>query len=221
MIDPLTGAADAPVNLVAPEIPGGSLGKDEFLELLIAQLQHQDPLSPMEADQLAVQLAQFSSVEQLIEINEQIGSLGASDGALADSVATSTAVGLIGKNVRAVVDEMTFDGSGSAAIDLFGPPTGGQATVRVFDSTGLELAAYDAGALQPGFQSISLAAIDQALPPGTYEISVEVTDALGTVVPVPATVSGYVNGIRYDQSGPVLMVGVTEFPLSSILEVTN
>ena len=52
------------------------------LELLIAQLQNQDPLSPMEADQLAVQLAQFSSVEQLIEINEQIGSLGASDGAL-------------------------------------------------------------------------------------------------------------------------------------------
>ena len=75
--------------------------------------------------------------------------------------------------------------------------------------------------VSPGFQSISLAAIDQALPPGTYEISVEVTDALGTVVPVPATVSGYVNGIRYDQSGPVLMVGVTEFPLSSILEVTN
>lgn len=221
MIDPISGVGDATIDLVTDQIPGGSLGKDEFMELLVAQLQNQDPLSPLEADQLAVQLAQFSSVEQLVQINDNIQAMGAADGILAGSVATSTAVGLIGKNVRAAVDQVTLDGSGSASIDVLAPPGGGPATVHIFDRQGTEVASYDAGTLTPGSHTIDLATLDQAVPPGTYRISVEVSDPTGNVVPVPTMVSGFVNGVRYDRSGPVLMVGLTEFPLSAVLEVTN
>ena len=45
------------------------MGKDQFLKLLIAQLQNQDPMNPMQGDQMASQLAQFSSLEQLQQIN--------------------------------------------------------------------------------------------------------------------------------------------------------
>lgn len=219
MIDPIAGTVDTSVGLMTNEVPGGSLGKEEFLQLLIAQLQNQDPLSPLKADQLAVQLAQFTSVEQLISINDQIGALGAADVALADSVATSTAVGLIGKNVRAAVDQIAFDGSGSAVVDVFAPPAGGSATVRVFDSTGLEVASYDAGILSPGAQTLNLGVLDQKLPPGTYRLVVQVSDAAGNTIALPTTISGLVNGVRYDRNGPMLMIGLTEFPLSSVLEV--
>ncbi|MCG8467966.1 MAG: hypothetical protein MJB57_07100 [Gemmatimonadetes bacterium] len=221
MIDPITGVTDAPVDLFTNEAPGGNLGKDEFMELLIAQLQNQDPLSPMEADQLAVQLAQFASVEQLIEINDNIQSLGATDGILAGSVATSTAVGLIGKNVRAAVSEITFDGSGSASIDITAPPSSGPVVVHFFDATGTEVASYDAGTLEPGDHTIDLEKVDESLPPGTYDITIDTTDAVGNSISIAPTIFGYVTGVRYDQTGPVLAVGLTEFPLSAVLEVSE
>ena len=50
--------------------------KDMFLKLLVAQMKNQDPTNPASADQLAAQLAQFSSLEQLIGINEKMDNMG-------------------------------------------------------------------------------------------------------------------------------------------------
>jgi flagellar basal-body rod modification protein FlgD len=57
--------------------PGGKLGKDEFLKLLVAQMKNQDPLNPMDGQQMAAQLAQFSSVEQLVTANESLEAIRA------------------------------------------------------------------------------------------------------------------------------------------------
>lgn len=51
------------------------MGKTEFLELLVAQLKNQDPLDPVNNDQFVTQLASFSSLEQLMSINEGVGKL--------------------------------------------------------------------------------------------------------------------------------------------------
>lgn len=51
---------------------GGAMGKDEFVKLLITQMKNQDPMNPMDGKDLAAQLAQFSSVEQLININQKL-----------------------------------------------------------------------------------------------------------------------------------------------------
>lgn len=53
---------------------GGSMGKDQFVQLLITQMKNQDPMNPMDGKDLAAQLAQFSSVEQLININAKLDS---------------------------------------------------------------------------------------------------------------------------------------------------
>ena len=51
------------------------IGKDGFLKLLITQLQNQDPLDPMKNEEFAAQLAQFSSLEQMQNLNESFGQL--------------------------------------------------------------------------------------------------------------------------------------------------
>jgi flagellar basal-body rod modification protein FlgD len=51
------------------------IGKDQFLELLVAQLQNQDPMNPVDNQQFVAQLATFSSLEQLISINQGVSSL--------------------------------------------------------------------------------------------------------------------------------------------------
>ena len=54
--------------------PGGALGKDEFLNLLVTQMQSQDPLEPMDSTAMIAELAQFSSLEQMQNLNEQFDS---------------------------------------------------------------------------------------------------------------------------------------------------
>jgi len=53
-------------------IAGGAMGRDEFVKLLVAQMSNQDPLNPMDGKELATQLAQFSSVEQLLNVNSKL-----------------------------------------------------------------------------------------------------------------------------------------------------
>jgi flagellar basal-body rod modification protein FlgD len=63
------------------------IGKDQFLELLVAQLQNQDPMHPVDNQQFIAQLATFSSLEQLMSINKGVSSLAG----LATANTTTTA----------------------------------------------------------------------------------------------------------------------------------
>ncbi len=64
------------VNDITDELTGGQdLGKDEFLELLVTQLRHQDPLDPMDDKEFIAQTAQFSSLEQMQNFNSNIKDL--------------------------------------------------------------------------------------------------------------------------------------------------
>ncbi len=60
--------------------PGGALGKDEFLNLLVTQLSNQDPMNPMDSTQSIAQLAQFSALEQMQNVGDQIASLRQASG---------------------------------------------------------------------------------------------------------------------------------------------
>lgn len=67
-----------------------TLGKDQFLKILITQLQNQDPMQPMEDKEFIAQMAQFTSVEQLMNISTQLTAMNQSLGAVS---------GLIGKDI--------------------------------------------------------------------------------------------------------------------------
>ena len=69
-----------------------SLGKDDFLKLLITQLSNQDPTSPMDNTQFIAQMAQFSSLDQMTNMNQEFGKLN-------NMLVSSQAVGTIGKTV--------------------------------------------------------------------------------------------------------------------------
>jgi flagellar basal-body rod modification protein FlgD len=88
--------------------PKTELGKDDFLQLLIAQLSHQDPTAPMEDTQFIAQMAQFSSLEQMTNMSSSFTKL---NGLLSGS----EAVGAVGKNVDIEMGEATISGTINAA----------------------------------------------------------------------------------------------------------
>lgn len=84
-------------------MPSQQLGKDDFLKLLITQLSNQDPTSPMEDTQFISQMAQFSSLEQMTNMNESFNKMAA---IINSSQATST----LGKTVEVDLGDTTSQG---------------------------------------------------------------------------------------------------------------
>ena len=80
-----------------------SLGKDDFLKLLIVQMQNQDPTDPMDNTEFIAQMAEFSTLEQMTNMNSNFDKLS--------SVLTSnSALGTIGKTVQIDLGEATTQG---------------------------------------------------------------------------------------------------------------
>ena len=73
-ISPVSGVHFNETNSQITEAASSTVDKDEFLTLLITQLQHQDPLEPMNNAEFVSQVTQFSSLEQLISIREAVES---------------------------------------------------------------------------------------------------------------------------------------------------
>lgn len=79
------------------------LGKDDFLKLLITQLQNQDPTSPMENTEFIAQMAQFSSLEQMTNMSTEFTKL-------ANMLNSGEAVSLLGKSVEVASGESSISG---------------------------------------------------------------------------------------------------------------
>jgi len=102
-VQPATSAATKATSTTSPKTV---LGKDEFMKMLIAQLKHQDPLNPMDGTAFTAQLAQFSSLEQLQNINTQLSSFTKQQ----QSLGNTQAVNLIGREVLAKGDTVVAQG---------------------------------------------------------------------------------------------------------------
>ncbi len=137
----------------AYDMASASLGKQDFLQLLVAQLQQQDPLNPQDGAQFVAQLAQFSSVEQLMNIGTGMDTL-----AMAQQAATSAqVVGFIGRDVVSLADVS------NASVDLAEPPgvsfslngATQSVTVEIVDGAGKTVRTIEAGNLESGSQTIA------------------------------------------------------------------
>ena len=96
---------------------GGTLGKDDFLKLMVAQLQHQDPMNPMQDSDMMGQMASFSTLEQ-------ITNMAAANQTIASNLTSSGAIGLIGRTVTYTdADDLSHTGVVSKVTTAGGSPS--------------------------------------------------------------------------------------------------
>jgi flagellar basal-body rod modification protein FlgD len=198
--------------------PKSVLGKDEFLKLLVAQLKNQDPTNPMDGQQMAAQLAQFSSVEQLIAINEKLATQATTDSATATAISNSTALNAIGKTVSALGNQIELGGDDEARVRAVVQGTG-RGTIRLTDANGTVVATRDLGTVRAGDQQFALGDMTAGLAAGTYNWTLDVRTAQGATVPVTPFITGRVSGVEYGPGGAMLVAGRLRIPIGTVVSL--
>lgn len=197
------------------------LGKDDFLKIMITQLQHQDPTKPMEADKMATQMAQLTSVEQMQNMNKAIERLGDKNSAL-DRI---TMAGLIGKQVT--VDRNRFphqaDSRENLSYTLKEDAT--QVKLLLISEHGEVILEKEVGAqkagegsfLWDGKQSNSLPAKS-----GNYILKVEAKSGERPLI-VDTQVRSTVVGVNFEGSEPMFLVGngvkTDKVPMKNVIRI--
>jgi flagellar basal-body rod modification protein FlgD len=223
MTSPVTSATSTtPTKAADPTggLPSSSaMDKQAFLKLLVAQIQHQDPLSPMQGTEFVTQLSQFAIVEQGLAQTTRLDNLSTQLGGIANNDATS----LVGKHVTVRGKGMAFDGltATSSAVTL--GDAAAKVTADILDSNGkvvrtINLGARPAGAVPVIWDGKTTAG--EPAPQGNYTLKVNASKVDGSAVTTTQDVSGLVTKIAFDKGYPELTLdNGTTIPISDLVGV--
>jgi flagellar basal-body rod modification protein FlgD len=211
-----------------PEIPqpvdAGSrvMGKEDFLKLLVTQLGNQDPLNPMDGQQFAAQLAQFSSVEQLVNISEALANQAEMSGLLSQNVNSTVATGLIGKHIEAVSDQVNLKAGENTTLGLELASEAADVSVIIKNQSGqiirtIEVGSAVAGPLEVIWDGTNMSGVRQT--EGAYTVEVKATDANGDPVESVNRVSGQVDRVSFGADGARIWIDQLSVPLGSVVSV--
>jgi flagellar basal-body rod modification protein FlgD len=201
------------------------MGRDEFLKLLTVQMKSQNPMKPTENAEFAAQLAQFSSLEQLTNMNTALKSSLDSNLLLAQSINNTMAANFIGKTVKASTNQMQLSGGQATfGYDLFANAESVKVTIR--DRNGAVVKTMEASTdkRRQGENLFEWDGKDNGgiqLRDGTYTFSVEAKSANGDNLSADPLALGKITGVRFKADGAVLVLNNLEVPLGSVTEINE
>ena len=181
------------------------MGKDAFLQLLVTQLRYQDPLKPMENTEFLAQLSQFSSLEQLFNMNETLEK----NGDLTLSVHNALMSNLIGREVKIPGNVITWEDGTDMRVS-YALDSGGEVSVEVYDSAGNTVRTVSMGPQEMGEHTFIWDGMDDTgfpVEPGNYRIRVTTPNADGGKLDWATYLIGKVTSIRFVNGSPVLYIG--------------
>jgi flagellar basal-body rod modification protein FlgD len=198
------------------------LGKDEFLKLLISELQNQNPLEPMNNQEYVAQMAQFSSLEQLQNLNTTLTQNAQYTALLSQTISNTMATSLIGKEITADCNSVGITSGSGADITFTSASFAVSGTITITDADGTVVRSLQVSNLQSGDNSIHWDGNDDlgndvASGDYTYEIALE--DTNGEAVTVSNYRTGTVDSIKYVDGQAYLLVDGAYIPLSQVREV--
>ena len=197
------------------------MGKEDFLTLLVAQLQNQDPLNPDDATEFTSQLAEFSSLEQLQNLNKSMDSL-ANTQLQSDKFAT---MGLMGQEVVYADSSFTFDGAPvKVGYQLDG--TASSVNMTIQDETGSTVATLHPTEMRKGDHFLEWDGLDEdgnVLPAGKYDIVLQASAAgENSTISISPLVQSEVTGVDFrSESGEAMIhtLAGAEISAGSIIAV--
>jgi flagellar basal-body rod modification protein FlgD len=186
--------------------------------MLIAQLQHQDPLNPADSTEFTAQLAQFSSLEQLSNIHESLENMEQFQASLTHSQAVS----YIGKEITAAGSGLHLRDGQTAACHFELEANAAMTAVSIYDATGGFVNSFEAGPLGPGRQSVMWDGTDfngNQMPAGAYSFEIQAVDASNENIAVRPLMSATVTGVSFKDKTAYLMTDLQSVALDDVIDV--
>ena len=207
-----TGAS-ASAATSSPAAGGGTAqatkdASDRFLTLLVAQLQNQDPLNPLDNAQVTTQLAQISTVSGINQLNATVAALGASMG-VSQSMQAASLVGhdvVVGGNSLDLVTSKDAGAKATGGVSLASDAD--QVRVTISDASGSPVRTIDLGAQKAGDQFFTwdgMTDSGSAAADGPYTFSVTAT-AAGKAVAADPLMQARVQGVSASAGGVTLQL---------------
>ncbi|MEN6623312.1 MAG: FlgD immunoglobulin-like domain containing protein [Smithella sp.] len=195
-----------------------SLTSDDFLTLLLTELQNQDPTDPVSTGDMLQQFSTLTQVANSEKTNSYLSSL-------ADNMSTlsnSQNLNYIGKTITYSCDSITVSNgtAGNLSFDLASDTTDVVATI--YNSSGTVVNTIDLGSLSSGSYSLSWDGTDSSgsgLSDGTYTAKYSAKDSSGNSVTVTTSGTVEVTGVVYNSGDTYLVTANGDIPVSSVTAV--
>lgn len=198
-----------------------SLGKDSFLQLLVTQMQNQNPLDPQDNSEFVAQLAQFSSLETMQNLSTSVDSIST----MYQSSQALQASSLVGRSVTVDAGSTYVDTSKAMAGSVVLPSSSTDTTVKVYDSTGTNIVrTIDLGTQAAGTTSFSWDGKDDsgaAVAAGNYSF-VANGSLDGTATSLTTYLPATVNSVTMGTTGSDMtlnLAGGTQVALAKIKQI--
>jgi len=221
----MIGGIDSQFNTYTPATKGGdTMDKDAFLSLMIAQLQNQDPMNPMDGTEYAAQLAQFTSLEQLTNLNTSMNKSIDANYYLTQSINNTLTATLIGNDVKLASPSLQNVGQDSVSIGYKLPSDSSNVKISIYNESGALIRTIEQENISGGDHKLSWDFSDNngtKVPKGKYTFKVTATDNKGDDLVVSTYGVGTIDAVRFSENGTTLVVDGVEYNLSDIMEILN
>lgn len=193
--------------------------QSDFLSLIIAQMQNQDPTQPANPNQFVNELASLSEVSGINNMNSSMNNLSTT----MQSSQLLTGTGLIGRSVLAPGTTAVLAAGGSVSGAVQAPPGAGSVTIQVTDASGALVKTLQVPAQSSGLTSFTWDGTTNSgavAPPGTYDFAAAAMSG-GSPASLPPYLQSTVNSVTIDPTTQSLSLNTTSGPmsLSNIVQV--
>jgi flagellar basal-body rod modification protein FlgD len=178
----------------------------------------------MDGTQFASQLAQFSQLEQLQNLNDSMTQSINANVTLTQSINNTLAATLIGKQVKVTGGTIQYTGQSSAELGYTLPGTASSVTLNIYNSQGVLVKTEQNQPTTSGDHQLSWDFTDNndnKLANDTYTYSIQATGTDGSNMTATLYNLGTINAVKFTSSGTVLSIDGTDYKLSDILEILS
>jgi flagellar basal-body rod modification protein FlgD len=184
-----------------------SMGKDAFLQLLVTQLKNQDPLSPQDNGAFVSQLAQFSSLEGINNLNDSVNNISSNYSSSQALQASS----LVGRSIITQTDKALVDTSKSMTGSVAVTAATGDVSVKITDKDGVVVRTLDMGAQSAGSSDFIWDGKNDAgkvAAAGTYTFTATTKNDAGDTVALATSLPATVNSVTLSQTGGEMLLNL-------------
>jgi flagellar basal-body rod modification protein FlgD len=202
------------------------LDKNAFLRLLTTQMRFQDPSQPQDSSEMAAQLAQFTSLEQLTNLNTTMTESITNMQLMNASINNTLAAGMVGKTVKAYTEFLSVKNDNNIEIQFDASSAHSTVEIEIYDLNGnkIKSVTLDKSQLQSGENSYSWNLENDSgnkVADGSYELRINGVSSDNTKQELASYVYGEVQKIQYGQNGASLVIDGAVVPMSYIREIAN